>query len=140
MKHILLLVLIAVQTVVFSQKETISGTYRLDFEGSNGIYTETLILYSDGNFNFHSFKKFDGMHPPESHLYGKGRWELKDNIVRFTANKTDIDSKYTLNFNNSEARFSTKSPRDKSNREIPTLLTFFKSNIKWLSRRKLEKH
>jgi len=79
------------------------------------------------------------MHPPESYTYGKGTWELKKNIVYFSTTETDLDSKHTLDWNNTEARFSTKSPRDKSNREIPTTLRIFKSDVEWLVGRNLEK-
>ncbi|OBX23488.1 MULTISPECIES: hypothetical protein [Bizionia] len=139
MKQILFFALILAQTTIFSQNEAISGAYQLDFEASNGTYSETLILQSDGSFNFHSYKKLEGMTPPETHAYGKGTWELKKNIVYFTANETDLDSKFTLNLNNTEARFSTKSPRDASNQEVPTMLTIFKSDEAGLVGRKLEK-
>ncbi len=139
MKQILFFAVILFQTALFSQSETVSGTYQLNFEGSNGIYKETLTLNSDGTFEFHSCKKFDGMHPPESNTYGKGTWELKKNIVYFSTTESDFDVKHTLNWNNTEARFSTKSSRDKSNREIPTTLRIFKSDVEWLVGRNLVK-
>lgn len=139
MKQILFFVVILFQTALFSQSETVSGNYKYTFEGSNGTFGETLTLHADGSFEFHSYKKFDGMQPPESHTYGKGSWELKKNIVHFSATEIDLDSKYTLNLNNTEARFSTKSSRDKSNREIPTTLRIFKSDVEWLVGRNLEK-
>ena len=127
------------QTALFSQSETVSGTYQLNFEGSYGIYNETLTLYSDSSFEFLSYKKFDGMHPLESYTHGKGTWELKKNIVYFTTTESDLDSKHTLDLNNTEARFSTKSPRAKSSRETPTTLRVFKSDAEWLVGRNLVK-
>ncbi|TYA52304.1 hypothetical protein [Formosa maritima] len=139
MKQILFLTLIILQTTVFSQNEAINGTYQFYFEGSNGTFGETIVLHPNGSFDIHSFKKLDGGSTPETNAYGKGTWKLEKKIVYFTTTKTDFDSKFTLDLNNTQARFHTKSSRDTSNRDIPTTLTIFESNKPWLVGRTLEK-
>ena len=118
-----------------AQTKSIPGTYKFEYMGSNAMIEDTMILKPDGTFSFHEYDKHDGGVPPERNKYGKGRWKLEDNIVTFIVSKSDIDDKYTLDFNNSKARFVTKSPRDKSDRLKPTSLKFFKSNILWMVKR-----
>ena len=122
-----------------SQKETIAGKYILKLESSNALIEDTLILNDDGTFIFHEYDKHDNGIPPERNKYGKGKWKIDKSTLYFFAEESDIDEKYTLNFNNSEARFITKSLRDKSDRIIPTSLQFYKSDIFWLVKRKLIK-
>lgn len=139
MKQMLFFGLIMLQTAVFSQTKVINGTYQFNFEGSNGSFSETIILNPDGSFNIHTMRKLDGTNPPESNAYGKGKWEMNKENIHFIAHKSDFDSKFTLNLNNTQARFNSKSPRDKSNRDIPTSIKIIKSDISWLVGRELKK-
>lgn len=139
MKQFFFLAILLVQMPIFSQSEAIIGTYQFTFDGSNGTFGERLVLHANGSFDFHSFKKLDGMDPPESVSYGKGTWDLKNNVVYFSTLETDFDKKFTLDLNNTQARFSSKSPRDTTNRNTLTTLTIFKSEIAWLIGRKLKK-
>ncbi len=67
--------------------------------------------------------------------YGKGKWSEKDNLITFSSNKQeDFDERYTLDFNNSKARFITKNPRDKSDKIVKTRLAFIESEIPWMQR------
>ena len=139
MKPLLLFILVMIQTTLFSQTEAVSGTYKFIFEGSNGTFGETIILYPNGRFNIHSFKKLDGSNPPETNKYGKGTWELDKKMIHLTTTETDFDSKFTLDLNHTQVRFNTKSSRNTSNLDMPTTLKVFKSEIPWLVGRTLEK-
>ncbi|MCX7551429.1 hypothetical protein [Xanthomarina sp. F2636L] len=139
MKQIIFLTLVILQTTVFSQTKTITGTYQFIFEGSNGSFGEKIILHPDGTFNIHSFKKLDGSNPPETNIFGKGTWKLDKKMVHFTTIETDFDSKFTLDLNHTQARFNTKSSRDTNKREVPTTLKVIKSEIPWLIGRTLKK-
>ena len=56
-------------------------------------------------------------------------------MITFSANKKeDFDEKYTLDFNNSTARFVAKNPRDKSDKVVKTKLQFLESEMNWMRR------
>lgn len=94
-----------------------------------------LTLNPDGTFLFHSYSKIQGGNSAEDNKYGKGKWSAKENLITFSSNKKeDFDEKYTLDFNNSIARFVTKNPRDKSDKIVKTKLTILESGISWLQR------
>lgn len=139
MKFLLSLIVFLFCFTAFTQTNTVAGTYIMKLETSNALIEDTLILNIDGTFTFHEYDRHDGGIPPERNKYGKGKWKFEKNIVYLTVEESDIDEKYTLNFNNSEARFITKSPRDKSDRVIPTSLKFYKSEIFWMVKRDLRK-
>lgn len=46
----------------------------------------------------------------------------------------DFNEKYTLDFNNSKAKFVTKNPRNKTDQIVKTKLTFVESGIFWMQR------
>ena len=121
---------------LFAQSNNFSGEYTrsLGEEGKH-IIEYKLTLNQDGTFLFYSYSKIKGGIPPEVYKYGKGKWIAKDNIITFSANKQeDFDEKYTLDFNKTTARFSTKNPKDKSDRIVKKKLTFFETEIRWLER------
>ncbi len=67
--------------------------------------------------------------------YGKGKWKAEKNIVSFFTDKiSDIDEKHNLDFENSKARFISKSPRDETDKIIKTSLQFFESKIFWIEK------
>jgi hypothetical protein len=106
----------------------------LSEEGKH-IIEYKLTLNQDGTFLFHSYVKMQGGIPPEVNKYGKGKWSAKDNMITFSSDKNeDFDVKYTLDFNNSTARFVTKNPRDKSDKVVKTKLQFLESEIAWMKR------
>ena len=123
----------------YSQSEAVAGLYSLEWIGSNGESKREIILNPDGTFVFHTFERHDGGLPPERNFYAKGRWIQNKKVISFSANATDLDNKYNLNFNGTKARFSTRSPRDKSNRLIKTYLIFFESEVSWVKGMKLFK-
>jgi hypothetical protein len=139
MKYQILFFTLVIHLAIIAQTSNVIGTYDLRLESSNALIVDTLILHSDKTFVYHSYDKHDGGIPPERNFYGKGTWTFEKNIIHLSSNKDDFDEKYTLDFNNSKARFITKSPRDKSDRVIPTSLQFYKSEIFWIPKRNLIK-
>lgn len=119
-----------------AQSNQFAGDYfrSLSEEGKHTIEYK-LTLNQDGTFVFHSHSKIEGGTPPEANKYGKGKWSAKDNLITFSSNKKeDFDEKYTLDFNNSTARFVIKNPRDKSDKVVKTKLQFLESEISWIQR------
>lgn len=64
----------------------------------------------------------------------KESWNSDNKLIYFLTDSEDFDEIHTLNFNNTKARFITKSPRDKSNKDIKTSIEFYDSEISWLKR------
>jgi hypothetical protein len=136
MKHIITTLLLITNLTLFAQSNNFAGDYiRSLGEDGKHIIEYKLTLNQDGTFLFHSYSKIQEGIPPEVNKHGKGKWSSKDNIITFFANKQeDFDEKYTLDFNKTTARFTTKNPRDKSDSIIKTKLTFFDTKIFWLER------
>ena len=137
MKLIITILLLIFSLNLFAQSNQFVGDYQRSLGDTEGkhIIEYKLTLNQDGTFLFHSYSKIQGGIPPEVNKYGKGKWSTKDNLITFSSNKKeDFDEKYTLDFNNSKARFAAKSPRNKTDQIIKTRLTFFESKISWLQR------
>jgi hypothetical protein len=136
MKLLITTLLLISNFALFAQSNQFSGEYTrsLSEEGKH-IIEYKLTLNQDGTFLFHSYSKMQGGIPPEVNKYGKGKWSVKDNMITFSSDKSeDFDVKYTLDFNNSTARFVTKNPRDKSDKVVKTKLQFLESEIAWMKR------
>ncbi|CAD0007035.1 hypothetical protein [Flavobacterium chungangense] len=121
----------------FAQSNQFVGNYERSLGDTEGkhVFEYKLTLNQDGTFVFHYYSNMKQGIPPEVNKYGKGKWSAKDNLVTFFSNKQeDFDAKYTLDFNNSTARFVTKNPRDKSDKIVQTKLTFLESEISWMRR------
>lgn len=122
---------------LFAQSNQFAGEYQrtLGDTQNKNVIEYKLTLNQDGTFLFHSYSNTNGGVPPEVNKYGKGKWTAKDNLITFSSNKKeDFDTKYTLDFNKSTARFITKNPRDKTDQIIKTRLTFLESGIFWMER------
>lgn len=122
---------------LFAQSDQFAGEYQRTLEDiqNKHVIEYKLNLNQDGTFLFHSYSNTNGGVPPEVNKYGKGKWTAKDNLITFSSNKKeDFDTKYTLDFNKSTARFITKNPRDKTDQIIKTRLTFLESGIFWMER------
>ncbi|SNR72628.1 hypothetical protein [Flavobacterium sp. ov086] len=136
MKLILAALLFIFNLALSAQTNNFAGEYSrsLGEEGKH-IIEYKLTLNQDGTFMFHYYTKIQGGIPPEVNKYGKGKWSAKNNMITFSTNKQeDIDQKYTLDFNNSTARFVTKNPRDKTDQIVKTRLTFLESGIPWMQK------
>jgi len=133
---LLITFLLIFNLTLFAQSNNFGGDYSRSLgEKGKHIIEYKLTLNQDGTFLFHSYTKIQGGIPPEVNQYGKGKWSEKDNLITFSSNKQeDFDERYTLDFNNSKARFITKNPRDKSDKIVKTRLAFIESEIPWMQR------
>jgi hypothetical protein len=136
MKLLLATLLLISNLTVLAQSNGFAGDYNRTFSKERDhLLDYKLTLNPDGTFLFHYYSKIKNGIPAEVNKYGKGKWTAKDNVITFSSNKQeDFDEKYTLDFNNSKARFITKNPRDKSDRIIKTRLAFLESEIPWMQR------
>ena len=139
MKKLFLLLVLTIGFSLSAQTENYAGTYILHLEGKDGnILDYKLQLNQDNTFMFVSFQKLlDTRGEHDKYNYGKGTWKLENKIIKFTTEKTDLDEKHTLNFSGSTARLIKKSPRDTSEKVVPTSLKFYKSEIFWIANLKL---
>tara|TARA_B100000809_G_scaffold266004_1_gene326830 strand:- start:2003 stop:2305 length:303 start_codon:yes stop_codon:yes gene_type:complete len=88
-----------------------------------------IMLNTDGSFEFYNFRRNEKSLEKETHTYAKGTWTQDKKIITFSAEAGNIDSKYTLDFNNPKARFHNKSPRYTSDRIIETSIPFYKTEV-----------
>ena len=139
MKKLFLSLVITIGFSLSAQTENYAGTYILHLEGKDGnILDYKLQLNQDNTFIFVSFQKLlDTRGEHDKYNYGKGTWKVENKIIKFTTEKTDLDEKHTLNFSGSTARLIKKSPRDTSEKVVPTSLQFYKSEIFWIANLKL---
>ncbi|MCX6172009.1 MAG: hypothetical protein NT048_04115 [Flavobacterium sp.] len=139
MKKLLLLSVITLSLTLYAQTDEYSGTYNLHIEGKDkSILDYNLVLDKDHTFIFVSFQKLiDIRGEHDKYNYGKGTWRVENKIIKFTTEATDLDEKHTLNFRGSTARLIKKSPRDTSDKVVPTALQFYKSDIFWIANLKL---
>ena len=139
MKKLFLLLILTIGFSLSAQTENYAGTYVLHLEGKDGnILDYKLQLNQDNTFMFVSFQKLlDARGEHDKYNYGKGTWKVENKIIKFTTEKTDLDEKHTLNFSGSTARLIKKSPRDTSEKVVPTSLQFYKSEIFWIANLKL---
>ncbi len=140
-KSVLIVLIIALNFSINAQTnaEDVSGVYKVTYDATNALIIDELTLNVDGTFIFHQYDKHENGIPPERNHYAKGIWKLDKNLITFTASESDFDEKYTLDFNNTKARFITKSPRDISGRDIKTSIQFYESKIFWIIKRMLLK-
>ena len=131
MKKVLAFILFLFFSInISAQTESYAGNY--EFQKGNKNFTQSLALNPDGTFIFHSYEYHEAGIPKEKNFYAKGSWRQEKKVIYFSTKPSDLDDKYTVDFNKSKARFDTKSPRDKSNRDIKTSIRFFESEIFWV--------
>lgn len=139
MKNLLFISTLLFSLFSFAQSKEHVGVYKLDLGSKSHFEKTTLTLNSDGTFLFHFYDYRENGIPKERTKYGKGTWTSEGKLILFSVNEKDVDDAHVLNFNNSKARFDTKSPRDKSDRIIPTSIRFYKSDIFWMVGRTMVK-
>ncbi len=135
----MLLSFLLVLSSLIANAQDIAGVYEVRYESSNALIVDTLTLNADGTFVFHEYDRHEDGIPQERNKYAKGTWKSIKNLIHFSTNKSDLDEIHTLDFNNTKARYISKSPRDKSDRIIKTSIRFFESEINWISGRILLK-
>jgi hypothetical protein len=139
MKSLVLLIFTALCLNLSAQTEDYTGTYVLHIDGKDGsIVDSKLLLNTDNTFQFTSFQKLiDIRGEHDKYNFGKGTWKVENKIIKFTTEAIDLDEKHTMNFSGSTARIIKKSPRDTSEKVVPTSLQFYKSEIFWIANLKL---
>ncbi|WP_047549619.1 hypothetical protein [Psychroserpens sp. Hel_I_66] len=138
MKHLLLLLFLFHAFILNAQD--VAGVYQIKSDTDEFSHIRKLTLNHDGTFEFYHYRFIANGIPKETRSYGKGTWTLENKVITFSAEASDLDSKYTLDFNNSKARFNTKSPRDKTNRVFADFIIFYKTDVVLAQRLKLFKY
>ena len=140
MKQLLLFLIASINLGLTAQNEEYVGTYINLWEFENGdVMKYELQINSDQTFTFHFYRNIICSVCKEENKYGKGIWKVENKIVYFTTNTSDLDAINILNFSGTSARLIMKSPRDSSDKVIPTALQFYKSNIFWIENLKILK-
>ncbi|MBT8394980.1 MAG: hypothetical protein KJN66_09040 [Bacteroidia bacterium] len=132
MKHILSILILLFSITLAAQSKEHSGIYTLKLGEGEHVETTKLTLNPNGTFLFHFYDYREKGIPKERIKYGKGVWTSKGKLIFLSTIAKDIDESHVLDFNNSKARFETKSPRDRSNRNIRTSIRFYESDIFWM--------
>lgn len=129
MKQVLILVFLVCNIKMFAQ----AGVYVNEPLLNDGTKIKwTLSLNTDGTFLYHFLRDLSAISKPniEENYYGKGTWQTDGKVIVLLSKETeDLNEQYTINLNNSKARYITKSPRDKSNKGVKTALLFYESEI-----------
>jgi hypothetical protein len=133
MKYIIPFLLFLSSPILILNAQEVAGTYDLKVNATNADLARTLTLNTDGTFEFYSYERHDNGIPREKHFYGKGTWTQHKKVISFFTESTDLNDKFTLDFTGTKARFISKSPRDKSDRVIKTALSFYESEIFWVT-------
>ena len=107
--------------------------------GDNHFLRDYLTLNPDRTFLFLSESYIEERMPRDRKEYGRGTWTSEKQLIFLNVEESDVDAKHVLNLNNTKLRFDTKSPRDKSNRDIKTSVRIFDTEIPWLKGRTLIK-
>lgn len=135
MKYILSIFILLFSLSLYAQSKEHIGNYTLKLGEGEHVEITKLTLNPNGTFLFHFYDYRENGIPKEGAKYGKGTWTSKGQLIFFEVKDSDVDASHVLNFNNSKARFDTKSPRDKSNRDIKTSIRFYESDIFWMTGR-----
>ena len=140
MRQIITLLFVISTLTVFSQSREHTGNYEMETGGEEHFEKIKLTLNPNGTFMFHFYDSRENVIPKERTKYGKGTWTSNKRLIFLKSIDSDIDATHVLNLNNTKARYDTKSPRDKSNREIKTSIRIYEvGDIFWLKGRTLLK-
>ncbi|MGK0377060.1 hypothetical protein [Patiriisocius sp. Uisw_017] len=138
MKNLILSIFLVVPFLISAQAETYADLYNQVINTDDGVS----ILYSmelkkDGTFTFRFLRQLSKSQPKEN-KYAKGTWSIgSNNVLEFKTNTSEMDEKYTLNLNDTKARYISKSSRNLSKGEFPNYLQFYDSSISWVKSMKL---
>jgi len=140
MKFIISLVLISFQFNAFTQSIEPAGNYEF-FRGNDDNYflKDKLTLNPNGTFLFTAESYIEERMERHRLHYGKGTWRSEKRLIFLMVEDSDIDATHELNLNNTRLRFDTKSPRDKSDRDIKTTVRIIDTEIRRLKGRTLIK-
>ena len=141
MKHLLILLCLTFSLLLSAQSSKYDGSYEFKLEMKDStVVNYTLTLNPNGTFLFHYYQKLTCDNCKEENTYGTGIWKAQKKLIFLSTDKEkDINETYTLNLNNTKARYISKSPRDKSAREIKTALKVYATGIIELKGKELYK-
>lgn len=117
--------------------QDVAGVYQIKSDSEEHSSIRTLTLNIDGTFEFYGYDKNHDVIGNKTNYYGKGTWTKEKKVITFSTEASDLDLKYTLDFNNSKARFNSKSPRDKTDRVFANFIIFYETNVFIAQRLKL---
>jgi hypothetical protein len=124
---------------LFVRAQDAVGVYQMKTDSDGFSLIRKLTLNADGTFEFYNYRFIEKGIPKITRSYGKGTWTKNKKVITFSTEASDVDSKYTLDFNNSKARFNSKSPRDKTNRVFAEFIVFYETDVFIAQRLKLFK-
>ncbi len=133
MKHVLSFLILIFSLSLCAQSKEHAGKYESSAFGEGYSHINKLTLNPNGTFLVHNYRYIENSIPKDENKYGKGTWISKDKLIFFSADKNDVNESHVLDFNNSKARFISKSPRDKSAKVVKTAIRFYESNIFWMT-------
>ena len=129
-----------------SQSHDIAGEY--EKISKSGSVQSLLKLHPNGTFHFDSYAvrqiegnlRIKGDLPAEPSISGRGKWRAENDVIYFgTDRDTDIDHNYTLNFDDTKAKFKNESSKNSSDEKTIAKLEFFESGIFWIDGLELKK-
>lgn len=140
MKYLLSILFLLFSLTLSAQSNDHAGSYEF-YRGNNDNYflKTHLTLNTNGTFLLRSESYIEERMQRERLEYGKGTWTSVKRLIILKVEDSDVDAKHVLNLNNTKLRFDTKSPRDKSNRDIKTSIRIFETETLWLKGRTLIK-
>ncbi len=130
MKPIITLLLIATCTSLSAQTTLLTGEYSKKTTTQKGeVFEWELSLQEDGTFLYHFYRNLNCAQCIEEHFYGKGTWKATSKVIKFSASESDIDTKHTINFNNSKARIHKKFSNKNSSKSPKKSIRFYASEV-----------
>lgn len=126
MKNSATILLMAFCLHSYAQSHEITGEYAT----TQGSVHYLLKLHPNGTFHFDSYNKgFHGL-PAEPSIGGRGTWSVENGVIYFgTDPEQDIDHNYTLNFNNTKAKYTVRFSEDAANENAADKLEFLQTGI-----------
>ncbi len=140
MKRLLLFIILISTLTMFSQSKEHAGNYEFHKGNNDNFYLkDKLTLNPNGTFLFRSQSYVEERMQRERLEYGKGTWTSVKRLILLKVEDSDVDATHVLNLNNTKLRYDTKSPRDKSNRDVKTSVRIINTEISRLKGRTLIK-
>lgn len=140
MKYVITILFVSFHLIISAQSKEHAGNYSLKIGNETHWEINKLTLNPNGTFLFHFYDYRENGTLKERTKYGKGTWTSNKRLIFLKAEVSDIDATHVLNLNDTKARYDTKSPRDKSDRDIKTSIRIYEvGEIFWLKGRTLLK-
>lgn len=146
MKNFLFIALMMSCLSSCSQSHDIAGEY--EKLSKTGSVQFLLKLHPNGTFHFDSYSikqiegnlRINGNLTAETSMSGRGKWRADNDVIYFgTDRDSDIDYNYTLNFDDTKAKYKNESSKNSSDEQPIAKLEFFESGIFWIDGLELKK-